>query len=257
MMTREAETAAAKRELIERCVSYRDDVYRFVNRMTADAALSDDITQETLLRAVKNIERFAGRSELKTWLIAIAKNEVYSTVREKKRNLRRLMELRAAGNAAPQNHALSRHEEEAYLDQIKNGCLTALLTCLPFNQRAAFVLYALSGVSMETTAEILGKTENAARILVTRAKATIRRFLCSHCEHLEEAPRCRCLNMLNFSLERGLVKKVRADGRLETAKAEWRRFNDEVALLKSLPAQEWKRRIDIDSRFALIFSKEK
>ena len=247
---------SAQRDLIDRCLSYRNDVYNFTYRMTADQDLSEDLTQETLLRAVKKIDSFSGRSELKTWLIAIAKNEVFKTGRIKRRDIGRLIELRATENAEPQQHALSRYERETYIEQIKNGCLFALLTCLPFNQRVAFILNVLSGVPMATTAVILDKTENAARILVTRARATIKRFLCGHCEHIEETPRCRCLNMLNFSLRNELIDQL-PGGRIEAAKVEFRKLQDEIALLKTLPTMEWRRRVDGDSRFAVIFSKEK
>jgi RNA polymerase sigma-70 factor (ECF subfamily) len=222
------------KELIDRCVSYRHDVHNFVHRMTGDASIAEEITQETYLRAVGAIGGFEGRSELKTWLFAIAKHEVYRHTREKKKDLRKLIALREAENAAPRGEVSDRYEEELYIEQIKNGCLHSLLGCLPFSQRCAFTLNVLNGLSIEETAATLGKTENAARILISRAKATIKRFLCSHCEHIDGPSDCRCVNMLNFSMKHDLVKKIGASHQAETAKIELRKLKNEIELMRTL-----------------------
>lgn len=244
------------KELIDRCVSYRYDVRNFVHSMTGDESIADEITQETYLRAVGAIGGFQGKSELKTWLFAIAKHEVYRHTRERKRDLRKLIALREAENAAPRSEGSDRYEDELYIEQIKNGCLHALLGCLPFSQRCAFILNVLNGLSIAETAETLGKTENAARILISRAKATIKRFLCAHCQHIDGPSDCRCVNMLNFSMKRGLVKKIDASRQVETAKIEIRKLQNEIELMRTLGDQGSQIQISIDMEHQLIFSKK-
>ena len=55
---------------------YYDYVSGFLLKTTADQTLSEDLTQETFLKMIRNIEKFdpGGRAGFGTWLITIAKN---------------------------------------------------------------------------------------------------------------------------------------------------------------------------------------
>jgi len=76
--------------------------------------------------------------------------------------------------------------------------------------------------------------------LVSRARTTIRSFLCDHCEHLVDRPSCRCANLAGFALQAGLAKRIRRDPGIGTAKAVYRQFRDDLELLKSLPSESVK-----------------
>lgn len=56
----------------------------FLNLTAGDYALSDDLAQETFLKAYTNIRSFKGLSKFKTWLLRIAYNEFYSYVRKQR-----------------------------------------------------------------------------------------------------------------------------------------------------------------------------
>jgi hypothetical protein len=107
-----------------------------------------------------------------------------------------------------------------------------------------------------SVAEILLKSENATRILLSRAKTTISRFLCEHCEHITENPRCRCLGMLIFSISNKLIEKIAKTKELELIRKKFRTFKDEVELLKSLPNMEVRRTIFADLTYDDIFFKK-
>ena len=55
---------------------YYDYVSGFLLKTTADETLSEDLTQETFLKMIRNIEKFdpGGSAAFGTWLITIAKN---------------------------------------------------------------------------------------------------------------------------------------------------------------------------------------
>lgn len=59
-------------------------VYNFICQLTGDRTSADDITQETFLKAWKNICRFDMEKNFKTWLFAIAKNTAYDHLKKKK-----------------------------------------------------------------------------------------------------------------------------------------------------------------------------
>jgi RNA polymerase sigma-70 factor, ECF subfamily len=56
-------------------------VYRFVVRLSGDAALAEDTVSETFLEVWKSAQSFAGRSQVLTWLLAIARHKALSAVR--------------------------------------------------------------------------------------------------------------------------------------------------------------------------------
>src|ERR1700709_1110549 len=69
-----------KRALEEWVRATQADVWRFVAHLT-DVRSADDLTQETFLRPLGRLRRFAGRSSSKTWLLSIARRVVVDQIR--------------------------------------------------------------------------------------------------------------------------------------------------------------------------------
>jgi RNA polymerase sigma factor (sigma-70 family) len=241
--------------ILNQCIAHQDYIYNFIYKLTNDEMLSEEILQETYIKAVANIGQFEGRSDLKTWLIAIAKNEVFRHINQQKRDKKRLEEIRKCENEKAHSYEVNKYEYSIYIDQIRDGCLYALIMCLPFNQRCAFILYVLNEVPVNVVAEILGKTQNATRILVSRAKSTIREFLCNNCEHLDGEEKCNCINMANFSLQNHFIRTIDENSQVATARMELRKFNNEIEFIRALPGKELSKLIE-DANFRIIFSKK-
>ena len=64
---------------------YADLVYRFLYVRTRDREWSQELMQETFLRAVGSISRYDGSCKLSVWLCQIAKHILYQELRKKKR----------------------------------------------------------------------------------------------------------------------------------------------------------------------------
>ena len=62
---------------------YGNDIYGFILMLTKNEDDANDISQETFIKVFKNLGKFKGDSELKTWLISIAKNTTYSFLKSK------------------------------------------------------------------------------------------------------------------------------------------------------------------------------
>jgi RNA polymerase sigma-70 factor (ECF subfamily) len=65
---------------------YVPKVRAMIFPMVLDDAVVDDLTQETMLRAVRAIDSFAGRSQFATWLYRIAMNTTHSFLRRRTRS---------------------------------------------------------------------------------------------------------------------------------------------------------------------------
>lgn len=66
--------------LIRLCYDY---VFGFLLKTTTDEMLTEDLTQETFLKMIRNIDKFdpRGRATFRTWLITIAKNSYIDHLR--------------------------------------------------------------------------------------------------------------------------------------------------------------------------------
>ncbi|MBE6052318.1 MAG: hypothetical protein E7212_00170 [Clostridium sartagoforme] len=52
-------------------------VYGFLLTYTKDPSLSEELTQETFLRAIKSIHKYNGQCKISVWLCQIAKHLLY------------------------------------------------------------------------------------------------------------------------------------------------------------------------------------
>lgn len=64
---------------------YFRDVYYYILSLSKDKYISEDITSETFLKAMKAIDNFRGDTSVRVWLCQIAKNEYFSYLRKNKK----------------------------------------------------------------------------------------------------------------------------------------------------------------------------
>lgn len=63
----------------------RRQMVKFATLQLSDSDLAEDAVQEALIGAMKNSQKFAGRSAFKTWVFAILKNKIADTLRQRHR----------------------------------------------------------------------------------------------------------------------------------------------------------------------------
>ena len=63
---------------------YSGTVTAYLTRLSGSPELAEELMQETFCRAVKNIDRFDGRSSVYTWLCGIAKHLYFDSLRRRK-----------------------------------------------------------------------------------------------------------------------------------------------------------------------------
>jgi RNA polymerase sigma factor (sigma-70 family) len=210
-------------------------VVAFSARMLGDDEAARDAAQEAFAIALASADSFRGESDPLTWVMSIAKN----VCRKRLRKSREISfgDIEAIVDEYSEPPSAGRTEEELgfYVEEVKHGCLVGLLSCLPFAQRSAFVLHLLVELPMPQVARIMKKSENSVRILLSRARAGLKAFLCANCSLMSEGKKCRCVDMIEFSLKRDLIRTYRPGMAVEEIKDELRRFKDEVEPYRSLP----------------------
>lgn len=159
-------------------------------RMLGSAMDADDAVQETMVRAWKGLERFDGRSSLRTWLCRIATNVCLDALAERERRVRPV-EMGPVGSVGdvletrPRTHWLEPvpdarvtppdldPAERATLRQSIRLAFVAALQLLPPKQRAALLLTEVLGWSAAEVAEGLDLTVPAVNSALQRARATL------------------------------------------------------------------------------------
>src|SRR5437868_10666239 len=66
------------------CVAYKADLYRFVFWLCRNRALTEDVIQETLLRAWRSIDTLDDQKAVRPWLLTIARRELARTFERKR-----------------------------------------------------------------------------------------------------------------------------------------------------------------------------
>ena len=144
---------------------YFDPVYRYALSLSGSPQAAEEITQETFFKALRSLNQFQGRSSLKSWLCAIAKNLWLSELRRKKAQpIDGIMEL-SDPSAGP---------EEALVRQDESMRVHRLLHHLDEPYREVFTLRTLGQLSFRDIGELFGKSENWACVVYHRARAKIK-----------------------------------------------------------------------------------
>ena len=141
-------------------------VYAFLLSRTRNQDLAEELTQETFFQAVRTIDTFRGDSKLSTWLCGIARNLWLAHLRES----RRTQPLEETADMAK----ASSPEDELSL-QWDNLAILKLLHGLMEPAREVMYLRLIGNLTFGQIGEIMGKSENWARVNFYRGKEIIRR----------------------------------------------------------------------------------
>ena len=145
--------------------SYFDSVYHYAFSLSGNPQTAEELTQETFFKAMRSLNQFQGKSSLKSWLCAIAKNLWLSEQRKKK--------------PLPIDDALpipdmSIGPEEAIVRQDENMRIHRLLHRLDEPYREVFTLRTLGQLSFRDIGDLFGKSENWVCVVYHRARAKIK-----------------------------------------------------------------------------------
>lgn len=194
---------------------YGKKIFNLAYRITGNKEDSKDIAQETLIQVYNNIKDFRKDSHIFTWIYTIAKNISFRYQQNKKRSsttdLEELINSSSSNLEKPEwKVPHTELEKQFYIEQVKEGCLLGLLRCLSFNQRIAFIFHTLFNISIKDISIILNKTESAARTLVHRARSNIKEFLCNNCSIYDKNNKCKCENLIDFSLKKNWIQQYQS-----------------------------------------------
>ncbi len=166
--------------LHELTAAYLPQVYRAARGAGLDVHSAEDVTQNTFVTFIEKIDSFAGRSHVKTWLFGILYRKISETRRTVSRDtgyedIDKVMESRFridgkwATPPRSADHRTYNEELRLHLDDCMEG--------LKQEQRLAFVLREVEGLTSEEICDALDVSRSNLGVLLYRGRNSLRECL--------------------------------------------------------------------------------
>lgn len=154
---------AGARSIQQQMLTFEPQLRAYAMSLSRSADRSDDLVQETLLRAITKIDTFRPGTNLGAWLTTILRNCYLSDLR------RRRHEVEDADGYY--SEALRSAPEQEGRLEYKEFC--SALREIPFDQREALMLVGAAGLSYEDTATLCRTTTGTIKSRINRARARL------------------------------------------------------------------------------------
>ena len=147
-------------------------VFHLARRMAGDDALAEDLSQEIFLRIFKHLEKFKGKSSLKTWVYRVSINCCRSRLDRRSRRRRSFVDIE---DERLDEMATTSEGPEARLQRREAAELVGqALARLPLPFREAVVLRDIGGLAYEEIATVLGVRIGTVRSRIARGRDRLR-----------------------------------------------------------------------------------
>lgn len=144
--------------------SYFIDVYYYMRGICRDEKLCEEVAQETFFKALKKIDSFDGKADIRAWLFTIAKNTYLSILRKNKRNI----------GLSEENEISSDDDFADDLDDRDTALrIHKILHTLKEPYKEVFSLLVFGELSFEDIGKLFSKSAGWARVTYYRAKMMI------------------------------------------------------------------------------------
>jgi RNA polymerase sigma-70 factor (ECF subfamily) len=167
---------------------------RFARSFVSSQAVAEEVVQETWLGVLKGLDRFEGRSSLKTWIFRILANMARTRGERESRSVPFSSLAGAEGDEpavdpsrfGPEGMWLAPPDswedvpEERLLAKETLSAIEAAIALLPGAQRTVISLRDVAGWSADDVCNVLDISETNQRVLLHRARSKVRRALEAH-----------------------------------------------------------------------------
>lgn len=163
---------------------YQGTLLRVAQMYVSSRAVAEEVVQETWLAVVNGIDRFEGRSSLKTWIFSILANRAKTRAQREGRTI----PFSSLGDSEPavESDRFDRGQwtafptdwpEERLLGDETLHVIESAIEGLPPTQRAVITLRDVQGWSAEDVRNALELSETNQRVLLHRARSKVRAAL--------------------------------------------------------------------------------
>ena len=157
-------------------------VYNTALGILQNAEDAEDVTQEVFIRVFESISSFKGESKFSTWVYRITVSKAMDHIRKKKRKKRfAFIQSLYGKNDEPVIDPPDFFHPGVSLENKENAAvLFKALEKLTPNQKTAFVLNKVEGLSYLEIGEVMKITDSAVDALLHRAKTNLKKILADY-----------------------------------------------------------------------------
>jgi RNA polymerase sigma-70 factor (ECF subfamily) len=184
---------AAEQALVEQCRrqdyeafskivdAYQARVFGFVRRMVRNEEEAMDVTQEVFIKAFKHMERFDGRSSLRTWLFRIAHNLCIDRARRHDRGLTEMSLEPNGSDDEPMEFADARWDPEriALSDELV-GVVDHAVATMSEKLRTVLLLHDKEDMGYDEIARTVNVPVGTVKSRLFLARAHLQAHLCQY-----------------------------------------------------------------------------
>jgi RNA polymerase sigma-70 factor (ECF subfamily) len=161
-------TGARETALRDELVRWIPNLRAFAMSLSQGAQQADDLVQDTLLKALANLDKFEEGTNMKAWLFTILRIRFYNDVRYQKYH--QTAPIEEVTQSAIQTLAT----QDKYIEF--QDVIRGMQALVP-EQREAIILIAAEGLSYEEAAEICGCPVGTVKSRLSRARQRLAEYL--------------------------------------------------------------------------------
>ena len=188
----------------EQFETIRPQLRSYLLRMTAHAVDTDDIVQDTWVKAQDKLETFRGESSLKTWIFAIASNLAIDNLRKKQRWPENVTDIcRTAALEDPkhlegsmkviQTSQYARFEMKEHIA----FCFTCIAKSLPLEQHLCLMLKEVYDFKVKEITQILNTTTALVKYHLHTARSKMIEIFEGRCALINKEGVCHQCTEIN------------------------------------------------------------
>ncbi len=156
------------------CCDHYFHVYRHLLARTHSASLADDLTQETMIQAMRRLDCFQGRGAIENWLLVIA-NNIFNRYLEQEKRLRRHVEMLSLQMPKSWEDTGAHEQLAEAIEDLRHE-----IAALPLFLRVPLEITAFQGYDYAEASAILGINRSTLRMRIYHAKQLLAKRLEKH-----------------------------------------------------------------------------
>jgi RNA polymerase sigma-70 factor, ECF subfamily len=164
---------------------HHDSMLRLARTFVHSHAVAEEVVQDTWLGVLRGIDRFEGRSSLKTWLLAILVNRARTAGSREARSIASNEAVAAVDPSRFDASGAWSSPPEQWADDVDERIgatalrqdILAALAQMPARQRAVVMLRDVDGLRSDEVCQVLALTPANERVLLHRGRSRLRQAL--------------------------------------------------------------------------------
>ncbi len=160
--------------------TYKNRVFNTILGMVQNTEDAEELAQDVFIKALQNVEKFKGQSQISTWLYRIAINTSLDHIKKRSRK-KRFAFMISLSDGTDENPAPNPPDFVHPGLQLENKELAQTLfkaiNQLAEKQKTALVLNKIEGLSYEQTAQVMETTVASVESLLFRAKQNLKKIM--------------------------------------------------------------------------------